>query len=425
MAATLTAIESRLCAAIAARRAALESDLAAHVAIPTGKGYVPGLEAYRGLVVARLAALGATVREEPGDPRPAWLRLPGEASAADGAEIVPPVVIASRRLDGVTPHIMIAGHLDTVHDPAGPFQKLRPGDEPGTVVGPGAVDMKGGILVVLAALEALAEVGASVSWTVLLNSDEETGSFHSARHLRETAQRHDVGIAVEPALPGGGLAIERMGSGQFMIEVFGRAAHAGREFTKGVSAVTALGGILVQLGALARPDEGMIVNVGPLVGGSVTNAVPDHAACWGNVRYADPERGMRLGAAIDALASTGDGLPRVVVHRRWNRPAKPRTPAVTSFAEGVRAAAADLGMAMPFVATGGVCDGNIMQEVGLPTLDTLGVRGGNLHRTDEFVELASLVDRAQLLAISLIRLADGRIRPVIADGGSAGPPNDR
>src|SRR5690606_3909213 len=102
--------------------------------------------------------------------------------------------------------------------------------------GPGAADMKGGVLIALCALEALDAAGVDLNWTVLLNSDEETGSFQSARVLREAAKQHDIGICVEPALPGGALAIERMGSGQFMIEVHGRSAHVGREFTKGVSA---------------------------------------------------------------------------------------------------------------------------------------------------------------------------------------------
>jgi glutamate carboxypeptidase len=70
-----------------------------------------------------------------------------------------------------------------------------------------------------------------------------------------------------------------------------------------------------------------------------------------------------------------------------------------------RGASEDLGRALPFGRTGGVCDGNNLQAAGLPTIDTLGVRGGNLHREDEWVDLDGLVDRAQLAALAALRIA--------------------
>ena len=270
--------------------------------------------------------------------------------------------------------------------------------------------MKGGVLIAITALEVLAGVGVDLNWTVLLNSDEEMGSFHSEQALREAASGHDLGIVLEPALADGSLAIERMGSGQFKIEVHGRSAHVGRAFADGKSAVNKLADIITALSKLADPDHGKIVNVGPLQGGMATNIVADYAACWGNVRFADAQRGDQLAVAIDAQSTSADAMPRVVVHRHWNRPAKPPTEAVRQFAQTAAATADDLHQSLPFASTGGVCDGNILQAVGLPTLDTLGVRGGNLHRPDEFVELSSLVERCQLLAVLLARIADGRVK---------------
>jgi glutamate carboxypeptidase len=116
-----------------------------------------------------------------------------------------------------------------------------------------------------------------------------------------------------------------------------------------------------------------------------------------------------LATAFDALNTDEGVLPSVRIRRSFARPAKPKTPAVERFALGVREAAEALGQTLPFTSTGGVCDGNILQSVGLPTLDTLGIRGGNLHRLDEFIEIPSLVERSQLLAIALKRLAEGRI----------------
>jgi glutamate carboxypeptidase len=405
----LSELEQRLSQRIARRSDEMLDDLAKHVAIPTGLNFTPGLDEYRELLLGRLRRLGASIEMIPGDPRPQWLDFPG---AAVGDASVPPVAVARKHDLPGAPRMLIAGHLDTVHDPKGAFRELSIAPDRRTCIGPGAVDMKGGILIAIVALEALSEAGVRINWTFLLNGDEETGSFHSYRTLFDAATRHDFGLALEPAMPDGGLVVSRMGSGQFKIEAFGRSAHVGRDFTKGVSAVTALAQTILKLAGLAQPERGAIVNVGPLQGGSVTNAVPEYAACWGNVRFADANIARTLGEQFDALAHA-EGLPRVAVHRAFNRPAKPETSAVLALARTARQVATDLGQELPFGATGGVCDGNILQEAGLATIDTLGVRGGNLHRTDEFVEISSLAERCSLLAILLMRLGStGAIAPI-------------
>lgn len=405
----LDSVERRIQEELGARQSELEDRLAELVAIPTGMGHADGLETTRALLVERLQAIGATTTLEQGDSRPDWLlgKWPNQLS--------PPSAVCFH--DGPGPRILMAGHLDTVHDPEGSFQTLE--HEPdGISRGPGAADMKGGLLVIVAALEALAFANVDTNWTVLLTSDEETGSFCSERHLREAARQADIGLVVEPALPDGSLVIERMGSGQFMIEVEGRSAHVGREFERGISAVKALAEVMLEILALADPARGRIVNIGPIEGGAATNAVPDHAACWGNVRFADPEAQAALAAEFDRIehrwAHDDHGKPhppehhpRIRIERTFNRPAKPLTPAVEQLAQAARHAAEALGQALPFAKTGGVCDGNVLQDEGLPVIDTLGVRGGNLHRLDEFVELPSLSERAALLAILIKRLAAG------------------
>lgn len=401
----LTAIEQRIIDEISRRRDTLLRDLTDHVGIPTGLNFSEGLDRYRAKITQRLAALGARRTEFPGDPRPVWLTTPGQAAVA-GA--VPPTVVMDRRGSPALPNVLLAGHLDTVHDPASAFRELTLEPDGLIARGPGAADMKGGILIAVTALEVLHAAGIDLNWSFLLNSDEETGSFHSANVIRRTAREHDVGIALEPALPDGSLVVERMGTGQFKIEVYGRAAHVGRDFERGVSAVNTLARFIVDAATLARPAEGMILNIGPLEGGTVTNAVPDYAAAWGNVRYAGPAEQQRLLQELESLAARAnrgpEGLPRVELFRDFNRAAKPKTPGVMRLAEAAKAAAGDLDQPMNFASTGGVCDGNIMQEAGLPTIDTLGVRGGNLHRPDEFIEVRSLVERCQLLALLLMRL---------------------
>lgn len=398
--ASLDRVERQLLAAAASRDRAMRSDLAAWVAIPTGWGDPAGIEALRHEIARRLEAIGGELRLEAGDPRPEWLQ---EASGGSGIS----ATLVARGGEG-RQAFLLSGHLDTVHDPAGPFRSLQPcsGER---ATGPGCADMKGGLLVAVTALELLHAAGIPLRWTFLLNADEESGSFHSARSLREHAAGHAAGLVFEPALPGGRLAISRMGSAQFRLRVRGRAAHVGRDFASGVSAVYGLAGALQRLASLSSPSAGRIVNVGPICGGTATNVVPESAAAWGNARFTDAESQRLLEEAVLALATADGQCPQVLVEWLASRPAKPETPAVRALAAEVVAIGGALGAAIETTATGGVCDGNNLQAAGLPVIDTLGVRGGNLHRPDEFIELDSLVERAALAAILLKRLAEGRV----------------
>ncbi len=398
---SLSGAEQQVCGRIAARSGLLLNDLKRHVAIPTGLGFTPGLDETRALLMERLTALGATASLLEGEPKAAWLygrETPG---------VVPPTAVCSRQRANRA-SVLLCGHLDTVHDPASMFKALDVSADGKTATGPGCVDMKGGLVIAVSALEVLEECGANASWGFILNSDEETGSFHSDASLRtEAASNYSCGLVLEPAMPDGGLVVERPGSGQFMIETFGRAAHVGRDFQSGISAVTAVARAVLAASALADPAAGRIVNVGPLAGGVAANVVPDRAAAWGNVRFTDEETGRALGAALEGLATPEGTLPGVSIRHRFNRPAKPMNPAVEQLALKARRAAEDLGQRLPFGKTGGVCDGNNLQAGGLPTIDTLGVRGGGLHTPQEWIEVASLVERCQLLAVLIMRLCEG------------------
>ncbi|RMH30490.1 MAG: M20 family peptidase [Planctomycetota bacterium] len=397
----LSAIEQRVSDEIGKRRDALLSDLKRHVGLPTGGFNEDAIEETRALLTTRLVGLGATHRIVPAYPKPDWL-IGSKAGA-----YAPATSVCSRLGTGDGGRVLICGHMDTVHDPKGSFRELSVAPDGKTAVGPGCVDMKGGLVIAVAALEALEACGVPARWTFLLNGDEETGTYHSERAIRVEAKGHDFGLALEPALPGGALAIERVGSGQFMIETRGRAAHAGREFTKGISAVTKLAECILAVAAMPEPERGRTFNIGPLRGGVATNAVPDSAAAWGNVRFPDARAADEMGAMLDALQTPADAMPGVVVRRSFNRPAKPLTAETEALALRARGVAEDLGQALPFEKTGGVCDGNIMQDAGLATIDTMGVRGGGLHTPDEWIELDSLVERCQLLAILIARLSAG------------------
>ena len=402
MSEALSVLEREIAAKLAARASAMERDLADFVAIPTCSGHEEGLVRFRAIMRARLAALGAEISEIAGDPKPAWIVQPGQR-----ADAAPPVALRAVARGGKGRSVLVTGHLDTVHDPFGAFQTLARTAQ-SRAEGPGAIDMKGGLVCMLHALEVLAELGVKPAWTVLLNSDEETGSLHSQRAIRAEARAcaaaGGIGFAMEPSLPDGSLVLERLGSCTFRIECEGRAVHAGRDFANGVSAVNALAARVLEAAMLVDLAEGTVVNIGPLEGGKATNIVADRARGWGNARFKDAAREDALKRGLFALATAADApLPRTKIEYESNRPAKPEIPAVRALAEQARAIGEALGEKVGFGKSGGVSDGNLMQAEGLPTIDTMGPRGGNLHRTDEYIELDSMAPRAAMLAILLAR----------------------
>jgi glutamate carboxypeptidase len=406
MTARLSADEQRLIDHIARRRDQLVDDLRRHVALPTGRNNTPALDEARGLFTSRLAALGALVSAVPGAPRPDWLdEAPDPAPGA-----VPPTAVCSRlSVAGAGCRILLAGHLDTVHDPAGDFRELTVAADGRRATGPGCADMKGGLVIAVAALESLEACGVRPAFGFVLNSDEETGSFHSDHTLRAEALAYDVGLIMEPALPDGSLVIQRPGSAQFRLDARGTPAHVGRDFTSGRSAIQALAHAITAANALADPARGRIASVGVVTGGIATNVVPPAASAWGNFRYPAEPDGREIDAALHALAFAQPGLC-LAVRTVLNRPAKPRMPATDLLAATAQAAARDLGQPLPLGVTGGVCDGNNLQAAGLPTIDTLGVRGGGLHTPQEWIDLDSLVERCQLLALLIARLTRQGLR---------------
>jgi len=170
--------------------------------------------------------------------------------------------------------------------------------------------------------------------------------------------------------------------------------------------VTALCEAVAAAARLADPPR-RIVNMALLRGGEATNIIPDRAGAVGNIRWQTEDDGRALMAGLQALGRGGpNDLPRVVIDLEVNRPVKERTEAVESLVRCMQDAAAVLGLRVGAGFTGGVSDGNIVQAAGVPTLDGMGVRGGNLHRGDEFAELDSLGERAALLALTMLRVRD-------------------
>lgn len=306
--------------------------------------------------------------------------------------------------------IALTGHYDTVFPAAHPFQTPQRLD--GDVLnGPGVADMKGGLRIMLAALDAFEKTPHKngVGYTVLLSPDEEIGSPASAALLQELGARSHLGMTYEPALPDGRLAGARKGSGNYALVIKGKAAHVGRAFSDGRSAILAAAAAALQLDALNGQRDGVTVNIGAIDGGGPTNVVPDTAVLRFNVRAPDEEsrdwaeRGVadvvRAMAARDGVSVHLDGS--------FARPPKPMTPAFATLLNWTKAAGAAIGVDLAWAPTGGVCEGNNLAAAGCPNVDTLGVRGAHLHSDQEYALMSSFAERAQLSFLLLCGLASG------------------
>ena len=334
-----------------------------------------------------------------------------EAMSADGS-LVPVAHGANLHLK-VRPEapvrLLLTGHMDTVFGADHPFQHVFWREQGRVLGGPGVADMKSGLAVMLAALQAVESVGApDLGYEVVINSDEEVGSPGSAPLLAEAARGKRAALTYEPAaLPDGTLAGARPGSGNFSLLIEGRSAHAGRNPEEGRNAVLAAADLALRL-AEAK-DSGLKVNVARIDGGGPNNVVPDRALLRVNLRPATREDEAHARALVDAAANivAAEHEVRVTIHGEFSRPPKPLDPQAEKLFELVRRCGADLGQAIGWRATGGVCDGNNIAACGVPVVDTMGARGGAIHSEEEYLIVDSLVERAQLSALAILRLANG------------------
>jgi len=373
--------------------------------VNSGSDHAEGLEATLALLETETARLPAEV-----------IRVPtqGFSTVADDGSLksqarADALQITARPQAPI--QIVLTGHYDTVYPSDSAFQTVTARAD-GALNGPGIADMKGGISVMLGALEAFEThpERERVGWTVLLSPDEEIGSPASAPLLAELGARGHVGMTYEPALADGTLAGARKGSGNFHLIVTGKAAHAGRAFDEGRNAVVGASMIAAALHGLNGQRDGVTVNVARISGGGALNVVADNAVVRFNVRVPDRASADWIKAAIDEIAASPpfEGLT-LALHGGFTRPPKPMDAAQRALFEAVRQTGALLGQTIAWSPSGGVCEGNNLHAAGLPNIDTLGVRGGLIHSPEEFAWPESFVERAQLSLLMLCKIASGEI----------------
>lgn len=350
------------------------------VDINSGTQNVEGLEQVRSVLIPEFEALGFVTTS---------------TDLGEGRKLL------SFQLPGSTPELLLVGHLDTVFEKTtGPAQRLRrQGDR---LSGPGVIDMKGGVVLMLDVLESLKDTGLLQHIKVVLNDDEETGSPRSKEALRQAAQGLRYALVFEPGLPDGSVVASQSGVRWLRLTVKGRGAHAGLEPERGVNACVEASHKASRLDALTSFQKGLTVNVGTLSGGTKPNIVCEEASLMLDIRYRQEadwvatlkriERIQRemtvsnplLGVSPTATLETVAELPSLTPER------------TRELRERVAQAAASVGQRIEARHVGYGSDGNHLAESGIQLLVGLGPYGGGMHTQDEFLSLKGYAKRRSL-----------------------------
>jgi glutamate carboxypeptidase len=296
--------------------------------------------------------------------------------------------------------IMLLGHLDTVY-PLGTLSTMPFRVDDKRLWGPGSFDMKSGIAFILHAIEALRrwhgdELPRPV--TVLLVSDEETGS-DSSRHITESVARKSSAVLVlEPSYgTKGAVKTGRKGVGEYTLKVHGKAAHSGLDFEKGESAILELARQVLEISKLTDLKRGITLNVGTIQGGTRSNVIPAEASAVLDARVARMKDAAGLDRKLRSLKPFNRKC-KLEISGGVNRPPLERTPGVAALYKKASDIAKQLGWKLEEAAVGGGSDGNFTAALGIPTLDGLGGVGEGAHATHESVLISELPRRAALLS---------------------------
>ncbi|HLH67374.1 MAG TPA: M20/M25/M40 family metallo-hydrolase [Solirubrobacteraceae bacterium] len=294
---------------------------------------------------------------------------------------------------------LVLGHYDTVW-PAGTAAQ-RPFKLDGDVItGPGVFDMRGGLAVAICALRLLGPQRLPLRTTVLVTPDEETGSAGSQRRIVELALDSRWVLVLEPPLAGGRVKTARSGWAVYRLKIAGRAAHAGLEPERGVSAIDELCDVLAHVRGLARAPLGTTINVGVIGGGTAVNTVAESAHALIDVRARSVAEMQRIDDALGALRPIRAGAS-LSVQALHSRPAMERSRAIARAFAHARSLASLLGIKLAEGRAGGTSDANLIAHRGVALLDGLGPEGGGAHSEDEHILVSSLVQRAALIAMLL------------------------
>ena len=302
--------------------------------------------------------------------------------------------------------ILFIGHMDTVFSDGTarerPFRM-----EEGRAYGPGVADMKGGIVCLLYALEALKviipETYDRIAMDVVFNSDEEILSPTSRPVIEDRAKQAHTACVFEPARPGGEYVIQRKGVGKYIMRITGRGAHAGAQPEQGRSAIGELAHKIIALHALTDGETGTTVNVGVIRGGERPNIIAPDAYAEIDLRVPDAPTAEIIDKRIEEIARTATVADTTCeVTGGIQFPPMLQTPESKRLFEAVQEAGGILGLKLCGVLTGGGSDGNHAAQF-TPTLDGMGPKGSGAHSDREYMEVATLTERSKVTALFLAK----------------------
>lgn len=300
--------------------------------------------------------------------------------------------------------ILALGHYDTVWD-AGETARRPFKVEDGKAYGPGAYDMKAGIVELVFAVKTLTALGLQPKsrLVVLHNSDEEIGSPTSRPVIEDEAKKSKAVLVLEPSADGGALKTWRKGVGMFEVRIKGRASHAGADYEKGVSAIQEAAHQVLKLHSLTDLEKGTTVNVGVLTAGTRSNVVAEEAVLKVDMRVKTQAEADRVVPEILGLKPV-DTRTTVTVTGGLNRPPMERNPKNVGLFEIAKSLGDAMGVELIEGGTGGGSDGNFTSALGIPTIDGLGAVGDGGHARTEYVLVSSLPERAAVVAGLLLAL---------------------
>ena len=316
--------------------------------------------------------------------------------------------------------VLVVGHADTVW-PIGELARrpIRRDDQ--FFYGPGAFDMKAGLIITIHAMKALRDLGHALDRDVvfIVNTDEEIGSRSSRQLVEREARRSCYAFVMEPALDEDYITVARKGIGRFTVRVDGRAAHSGNNHDQGVNAIVELAHQVLALESLTDYERGSTVNVGLIEGGVRSNVVPPAATAHVDLRVTSVGEGRRMVKAIKGLTPR-DPRATLTVEGGLTRPPWELGDAGKSLFRRAQAVGRALGMDLKLALSGGGSDGSTAAALGILTLDGLGPTGAGAHAIDERVRISSLAPRAALLAGLIYDVANSGKENGVA--GEAQPP---
>ena len=313
-------------------------------------------------------------------------RRGGEAVILEGAHL-------RAEFDGDGDPLLVVGHTDTVW-PEGTLPTMPFRVDGDHAYGPGTYDMKGCLVVMLAAIGATGNGRRPIR--VFLTADEEQGSRTARYALRDATSGVGAAFVVEPPTAKGHLKTARKGLGRFTVTITGRPAHAGTNLLDGASAVEELAHQVISLHALTDHQRGISVNVGVVSGGTAENVVAASAEARLDVRVAHTADLERVEDVLHSLRPTLDGTS-LAVTGGWTRPPLEPTPESRTLFAKAKEHAHALGFELGEASSGGGSDANLIGPLGVPVLDGLGAEGRGAHAHDEHVRLDSIPLRAALL----------------------------